>query len=52
MLLRFRAQITATGYAVVKAQITQSNTADPDSSPGNGTDNGEDDTARADLRAY
>lgn len=51
VLLHFRTQVMATGYAVMKAQITQVNTADPDSSPGNGTDNGEDDTAHADIRA-
>ncbi|MBC8153184.1 MAG: DUF11 domain-containing protein, partial [Bacteroidetes bacterium] len=50
VFLRFRAQVTATGYSVVSAQITQSNTPDPDSSPGNGTTNGEDDTARTDVR--
>lgn len=51
LVLRFKAKVTASGYAITKAQITQCNTPDPDSTPGNGTDNGEDDTARTDLRA-
>lgn len=49
--LRFRARVTATGYAVTKAQVTNASPADPDSTPGNGTTNGEDDTAQTDIRS-
>lgn len=49
--LRFRSQITAAGYGICTAQLATCNQPDPDSVPGNGVDNGEDDTARVDLRA-
>ena len=37
-------------YFLNKAEITDSDTPDPDSQPNNGTDNGEDDTDNAQLR--
>jgi uncharacterized repeat protein (TIGR01451 family) len=37
-------------YFVNKAEITDSDTPDPDSQPNNGTDNGEDDTDNAQVR--
>ncbi|GAB3952708.1 hypothetical protein GCM10028805_35120 [Spirosoma harenae] len=49
--LLFRARILASGYGVCSAQITASGVPDPDSTPNNGTTNGEDDTAQVDLRA-
>jgi uncharacterized repeat protein (TIGR01451 family) len=49
--VRFRATITTAGYVVCNAQVTAVNEADPDSTPNNGTTNGEDDTAQVDLRA-
>ncbi|QKZ11790.1 sialate O-acetylesterase [Spirosoma sp. KUDC1026] len=48
--LRFRAQATASGQGVCTAQVLAAGQPDPDSTPGNGVDNGEDDTARADIR--
>jgi uncharacterized repeat protein (TIGR01451 family) len=48
--LQFRAQATASGQGVCTAQVLASGQPDPDSTPGNGVDNGEDDTARADVR--
>jgi hypothetical protein len=34
------------------AQINRADPADPDSTPGNGTTNGEDDTARVFIRRF
>lgn len=48
--LVFRAQILALGTGLVKAQIIAASPTDPDSTPNNGTDNGEDDTAQVDVR--
>jgi uncharacterized repeat protein (TIGR01451 family) len=47
--LQFQARVTASGTCT--AEIISSTPADPDSTPNNGVDNGEDDTARVDLRA-
>lgn len=41
---------TRRGYGRNAAQVWSSNVADPDSTPGNGTANGEDDTAAVDWR--
>ena len=49
-VLRFRARITALGRGICTAQLTSASQSDPDSAPGNGVDNGEDDTARTDVR--
>lgn len=49
-VLRFRAQITAPGPGVCTAQLVTAGQPDPDSIPGNGVENGEDDTARTDVR--
>ena len=48
--LSYQARVVDTGYWVSKAQITAVTPGDPNSTPGNGLDNGEDDTARADFR--
>lgn len=48
--LRFRASAAATGRGVCAVQLSAVSTPDPDSTPGNGLDNGEDDTARTDVR--
>ncbi|QDK77121.1 DUF11 domain-containing protein [Spirosoma sp. KCTC 42546] len=48
--LIFRATATAVGRGVCTAQIVAATTSDPDSVPGNGTTNGEDDTAQVDVR--
>lgn len=48
--LQFRTRTTAIGQGVCTAQLTAASVADPDSIPGNGTTNGEDDTAQADVR--
>ncbi len=50
VLLRFRANATAAGLGICTAQLTAASTPDPDSIPGNGTTNGEDDTAQVDVR--
>ena len=50
VLLRFRASATAAGLGICTAQLTAAGTPDPDSVPGNGTTNGEDDTAQVDIR--
>ncbi len=47
---KFRARASSRGYGICRAQLTSANLADPDSTPGNGTTNGEDDTAQIDLR--
>ena len=49
--LRFRTRVTAVGYGATKIQIATATPADPDSTPGNGTANGEDDTAQTDIRS-
>ncbi|MCK8492854.1 hypothetical protein M0L20_13375 [Spirosoma sp. RP8] len=49
--LSFRATVTGKGTLTNAAQILAADQPDPDSTPGNGTTNGEDDTARADLRS-
>ncbi len=49
--LRFRARVTAVGGGITKVQITSASPSDPDSTPANGTDNGEDDTAQTDIRS-
>ena len=48
--IHFRARMTAPGGGTCTAQISAASQPDPDSTPGNGTDNGEDDTARTDVR--
>ncbi|MBC8151391.1 MAG: DUF11 domain-containing protein [Bacteroidetes bacterium] len=48
--IRFRTRVTALGSGVCTAQLATANQPDPDSTPGNGTTNGEDDTARTDVR--
>ncbi len=48
--LQFRASTTALGQSICTAQVTAAGVADPDSTPGNGTTNGEDDTAQVDIR--
>lgn len=49
-VLVFDARVISTGDAVLKAQIGSASPGDPDSTPGNGTDNGEDDTAWVTIR--
>ncbi|UHG89669.1 PQQ-dependent sugar dehydrogenase [Spirosoma oryzicola] len=46
----FVARVTSSGQLLNQAQITQATQADPDSTPNNGYTNGEDDTARIELR--
>ena len=46
----FQARVVATGYWTNHAQIIASTLPDPDSVPGNGFTNGEDDQAQADFR--
>jgi len=48
--LIFRSRATASGTGICRAQLTASSVADPDSTPNNGTTNGEDDTAQVDVR--
>ena len=48
--LHFRASTTALGQSICTAEVTAAGVADPDSTPGNGTTNGEDDTAQVDIR--
>ncbi len=48
--LRFRTTATATGRGICAAQLIAASVPDPDSVPGNGTTNGEDDTAQVDVR--
>ena len=47
---RFRARATSSGRGICTAQLTAAAQPDPDSTPNNGTTNGEDDTAQVDLR--
>jgi uncharacterized repeat protein (TIGR01451 family) len=49
-VLTFQARVTGTGSLINQAQIMATTQPDPDSTPGNGFTNGEDDTARIDLR--
>lgn len=46
----FRVQVTSMGVWINQAQISASSISDPDSSPGNGFTNGEDDRAEVDVR--
>lgn len=46
----FRATVTAPGTFVASAQVIASQTPDPDSQPGSGTGDGQDDVAFSDLR--
>ena len=48
----FRARAVGTKVVVNAAQINQADIEDPDSIPGNGTTNGEDDTAQVFIRRY
>ncbi|CAN5667666.1 hypothetical protein BH09BAC4_BH09BAC4_36250 [soil metagenome] len=48
--LHFRATAVAEGQGSCTAQITAAGVSDPDSVPGNGTTNGEDDTTQVDVR--
>lgn len=48
--ISFQARVNSLGSWVNKAQISASGTADPDSIPGNGFTNGEDDEAQIDIR--
>ncbi|GAB3987751.1 hypothetical protein GCM10028807_08890 [Spirosoma daeguense] len=48
--LRFRARATALDYGICTAQVLAASIPDPDSVPGNGTSNGEDDTDQIDVR--
>lgn len=48
----FTSTVTATGQLIHKVQVMSASPSDPDSTPGNGTFNGEDDTASVDIRAY
>ncbi|GAB2523540.1 hypothetical protein GCM10027085_12350 [Spirosoma aerophilum] len=48
--LRFRSRATASGRGICYAQVIAATEPDPDSTPNNGTTNGEDDTAQADVR--
>jgi uncharacterized repeat protein (TIGR01451 family) len=47
-----RARVVGTKDVVNAAQINRADPADPDSTPGNGTTNGEDDTARVFIRRF
>ena len=46
----FQARVSTRGVWINKAQITLSNITDPDSTPGNGFTNGEDDQDQTDIR--
>ena len=48
--LAFRARITQPGQLTILAEIFSAGRPDPDSTPNNGYDNGEDDTAQISLR--
>lgn len=48
----FTANVTNTGQLIHKVQIMKASPTDPDSTPGNGSFNGEDDTASIDIRSY
>ncbi|MGF7217993.1 putative repeat protein (TIGR01451 family) [Spirosoma lacussanchae] len=49
-VFRFSARAISVGRGICSAQLTASGQADPDSTPNNGTANGEDDTAQVDIR--
>ncbi|GAB3701803.1 hypothetical protein GCM10027592_30450 [Spirosoma flavus] len=49
-IFRFEAKALNVGSVINRAQITASSQADPDSTPNNGTNKGEDDEARFDIR--
>ncbi|MFD2573714.1 sialate O-acetylesterase [Spirosoma soli] len=48
--IRFRALAISGGQGTCAAQLISASPQDPDSSPNNGFDNGEDDTSRTDIR--
>ena len=48
--LLFQARVITAGHWISQAQINTSDKPDPDSTPGNGFTNGEDDRAQADFR--
>lgn len=48
----FRARVVGTKDVMNAAQINQADPADPDSTPGNGTTNGEDDTVQVFIRRF
>ncbi|WP_317046728.1 sialate O-acetylesterase [Spirosoma pollinicola] len=48
--LQFKARASTSGQGVCTAQVQAASVPDPDSVPGNGTTNGEDDTAQIDVR--
>lgn len=48
--LVFQARVLTLGEAILKAQVTAATPTDPDSTPNNGTENGEDDTAWVSIR--
>jgi uncharacterized repeat protein (TIGR01451 family) len=50
--ISFQIQMTLPGLWINKAQISASASADPDSTPGNGFTNGEDDQTQVDVRSY
>ena len=45
-----RVQVTGSGFLICQAQLATATPTDPDSTPNNGYTNGEDDTARCDVR--
>ncbi|OIN59640.1 DUF11 domain-containing protein [Arsenicibacter rosenii] len=47
----FTATVTSTGQLIQRAQVTGCSQPDPDSTPNNGSQNGEDDTANIDIRS-
>ncbi|GAB4002627.1 hypothetical protein GCM10028807_61560 [Spirosoma daeguense] len=49
-VLRFEVRAVSAGQSINRIQISASGQPDPDSTPNNGTNNGEDDEARFDLR--
>ncbi|MEA5460972.1 hypothetical protein VB796_18065, partial [Arcicella sp. LKC2W] len=50
IVFTFQAKVTGTGIITNKAQIASSDVPDSDSTPNNGTDNGEDDTENESIR--
>jgi uncharacterized repeat protein (TIGR01451 family) len=48
-ILRFRAKVLQTGKIWNRAELTKADQADPDSSPNNGIENGEDDCTKVDI---
>jgi len=51
-LLTVRVRATASGLLTNRAEVSQCTQTDADSTPGNGLTNGEDDTARVDIRVW